>query len=92
MFKTKSPRSGIGVMDRKYLGSAPGGRSWSDLHHALGGKQAPGMAGAAPNCLRSGKLLAAHGGWESVVWVSLGIAAAMGDDLPAGIAVGCEDG
>ncbi|MBT3290495.1 MAG: hypothetical protein HN380_24335 [Victivallales bacterium] len=88
MFKTESPRSGIAIMDRKYRGKAPDGRSWSDLHHALGGKQAPGMAGAAPNYLRSGKFLAAHGNWDAVVWVSPGIADAMGDDLPTGIAVG----
>ena len=88
MFKIESPQPGIGIVDRKYRGSAPDGRSWSDLHHALGGKQAPGMAGAAPNYLRSGKFLAAHGGWDAVIWVSPGIAEAMGDDLPTGIAVG----
>jgi hypothetical protein len=88
MFKTDKPRPGVGVMDRKYKGEAPDGRSWRDLHYALGGKQAPGMAGAAPNYLRSGKFLAAHGGWKSVVWVSPKIAAIIGEDLPAEVEVG----
>jgi CO dehydrogenase/acetyl-CoA synthase beta subunit len=90
MFKTELPRPGIAVMDRKYKGTAPDGRNWRDLHYALGGKQAPGVAGAAPNYLRSGKFLRAHGGWESVVWVSPKIAAVMGEDLPAGVEVGEE--
>jgi ACS/CODH beta subunit C-terminal len=89
-FKTEQPRTGVAVMDRKYKGTAPDGRSWRDLHYALAGKQAPGMAGAAPNYLKSGKFLAAHGGWEAVVWVSPRIARTMGDDLPAGVEVGPE--
>ena len=90
MFKTDAPRAGTGVMDRSYAGTALDGRSWRDLHYDLGGKQAPGLAGAATNYLRSGKFLAAHGGWGSVVWVSPKIATLMGDDLPAGVEIGEE--
>ena len=57
-------------MERGYKGRTPDGRTWQDLHYALGGKQAAGLAGAAWEYLRSSKFLAAHGGWKSVVWVS----------------------
>ena len=104
MFKTEEPRSGVqsgaggagrklpgvGIMDRKYQGAAPDGRTWRDLHYILGGKQAPGVAGASPSYLRSGKFLKAHGGWKSVVWCSPKIAAIMGGDLPEGVEVGPE--
>jgi hypothetical protein len=70
MLKTDQPRPGIGIMERGYKGQAPDGRTWRDLHYALGGKQTVGMAGAAWEYLRSPKFLAAHGGWKSVVWVS----------------------
>ena len=70
MFKTDQPQPGIGIMERGYKGRAPDGRTWQDLHYALGGKQAPGFAGIAWDYLRSPKFLAAHGGWKSVVWVS----------------------
>ena len=82
MFLTDQPRPGVGVMRRGYAGRAPDGRTWSDLHYALTGKQAPGLAGASPAYLVSEKFLAAHGGWEGVVWVSPRIAAFMGDRLP----------
>lgn len=87
MFKTEEPRPGVGIMDRKYKGAAPDGRTWRDLHYILGGKQAPGLAGASPNYLRSDKFLRAHGGWKGVVWCSPGIAAIMGGDLPEGVEV-----
>lgn len=82
--------SGIGVMQRGYAGKAPDGRTWEDLHYALAGKQTPGIAGASPGYLRSPKFLAAHGGWESVVWVSPKIAAVMGKELPDSVEVGPE--
>ena len=88
MFCTDQPASGIGIMAAGYQDCAPDGRSWDDLHYALAGKQAPGLAGAAPNYLRSEKFLAAHGGWASVVWVCAKIAGIMGDDLPAHVQVG----
>ena len=75
LFKTDRPRPGIGLVDRGFSGRVPDGRSWRDLHYALGGKQAPGLTGAAWTYLRSAKFLAAHGGWESVVWASPKIAA-----------------
>jgi len=90
MFKTDKPRPGVGVMQRGYKGRAPDGRTWEDLHYALAGKQTPGIAGAAPGYLRSAKFLAAHGGWQSVVWVSPKIAAFMDEDLPEGVEVGPE--
>ena len=88
MFKTDKPRPGIGIMSRGFAGKTPDGRTWRDLHYALGGKQAPGLAGAADNYLFSRKFLAAHGGWKSVVWISPKIAEIMGDRLPSGVAVG----
>ncbi len=88
MFRLRPPAAGIGVMERGYQGVSPDGRSWRDLHYELGGKQAPGVAGAAPGYLRSGKFLAGEGGWASVVWVSPKVAALMGDALPPGVAVG----
>jgi hypothetical protein len=75
LFKTSRPKPGIGIMERGYKGQAPDGRTWRDLHYALGGKQTPGLTGAAITYLRSPRFLAAHGGWESVVWVSPKIAA-----------------
>ena len=39
MFKTDLPRPGIGIMNSGYGGRAPDGRTWRDLHYALGGKQ-----------------------------------------------------
>lgn len=88
MFKTDAPKPGIGIMDRSYKGTAPDGRSWRDLHYALGGKQAPGIAGAAFNYLSSPKFLSAHDGWDSVVWVSPGVAEAAEDHVPPGVEVG----
>ena len=88
MFQTDSPREGIGIMEAGYEHRAPDGRSWKDLHYALAGKQTPGLAGSAPNYLKSPKFLRAHGGWDSVVWVSPKLAAFMGDDLPPHVTVG----
>ena len=70
LFKTQLPKPGIGVMERGYHGRAPDGRTWRDLHYALGGKQAPGLAGASWSYLHSAKFLAAHGGRKSIVWAS----------------------
>jgi len=92
MFKTDLPRPGIGIMNSGYAGHAPDGRTWRDLHYALGGKQTPGLAGAAPSYLHSPKFLKAHGGWNSVVWVAPKIAAAAGRALPEGVEIGPEDG
>jgi len=90
-FKTDQPTASIGVMQRGYKGQAPDGRTWSDLHYALTGKQTPGLAGAAPNYLRSPRFLAAHGGWDAVVWVSPEIATYMGEDLPPHVTVGAPE-
>jgi acetyl-CoA decarbonylase/synthase complex subunit beta len=92
MFQTQQPRPGIGVMDAGYEGPCPDGRIWRDLHYALGGKQAPGMAGAPPAYLFSRKFLRAHGGWASVVWVSPKVAELMGDGLAEEIVVGPTPG
>lgn len=81
LFKTDRPKPGVGIMERGYKGQAPDGRTWRDLHYALGGKQAPGFTGAAISYLRSPRFLAAHGGWESVVWASPKIAAVAGKRL-----------
>ncbi len=75
LFETDLPKPGIGIMERGYKGLAPDGRTWHDLHYALGGKQTPGLAGAAWGYLQSPKFLAAHGGRKSVVWVSPKVAA-----------------
>jgi ACS/CODH beta subunit-like protein len=88
MFKTDAPRPGIGIMRSTYKGRAPDGRTWRALHYSLAGKQTPGVAGASPAYLKSPKFLAAHDGWDSVVWVSPEIADYMGDDLPDGVEVG----
>jgi len=77
LFKTDLPKPGIGIMERGYQGRAPDGRTWRDLHYALGGKQTAGLAGAAWGYLQSPKFLAAHGGRKSVVWVSPKVAALM---------------
>jgi acetyl-CoA decarbonylase/synthase complex subunit beta len=90
MFTTDQPRSGVAIMDRSYKDTAPDGRTWADLHYALGGKQAPGIAGASAGYLRSDKFLKAHGGWDSVVWVSPGIAEMMTDDLPQDVPVATD--
>ena len=90
MFKTDQPAPGIGIMRRGYKGQAPDGRTWRDLHYALTGKQTPGMAGASPGYLRSPRFLAAHGGWDAVVWISPEIAAAMGGTLPEHVVVGTQ--
>lgn len=81
LFKTGRPKPGIGIMERGYKGQAPDGRTWRDLHYALGGKQAPGFTGAAMSYLRSPRFLAAHGGWESVVWASPKVVALPGKRL-----------
>ncbi|MGA2076351.1 MAG: hypothetical protein ABSH52_22915 [Terriglobia bacterium] len=75
LFKTELPKPGIGVMERGYKGRAPDGRSWRDLHYALGGKQTPGLAGAGWGYLNSPKFLAAHGGRRSIAWASPKVAA-----------------
>ena len=77
LFKTDLPKPGIGIMERGYKGPAPDGRTWRDLHYALGGKQTAGLAGAAWGYLQSPKFLAAHGGRKSVVWASPKVSALM---------------
>jgi hypothetical protein len=77
LFKTELPKPGIGIMERGYSGRAPDGRTWRDLHYALGGKQAPGLTGAAWSYLNSRKFLTAYGGRKSVVWVSPKVARLM---------------
>jgi CO dehydrogenase/acetyl-CoA synthase beta subunit len=57
---------------------------------ALTGKQTPGMAGGSQDYLGSPKFLAAHDGWQSVVWVSPKIATFMGDGLPSDVQIGPE--
>jgi hypothetical protein len=78
LFKTDRPKAGIGLVDRGFTGRVPDGRSWRDLHYALGGKQTPGLSGAAWSYLHSPKFLAAYGGWKGVVWASPKIAAFTG--------------
>ena len=78
LFKTDLPKPGIGIMERGYKGPAPDGRTWRDLHYALGGKQTAGLAGAAWGYLQSRKFLVAHGGRRSVVWASPKVAALLG--------------
>jgi len=75
LFKTDLPNPGIGIMERGYKGPAPDGRTWRDLHYALGGKQTAGLAGAAWGYLQSRKFLVAHGGRRNVVWASPKVAA-----------------
>lgn len=91
LFDTDKPRMGIGIMERFFKGACPDGRTWKDLHYALGGKQAPGFAGASYPYLTSKKFLQADGGWKSVVWVSPTIAKIMGNKLPASVIVGKEE-
>ncbi len=83
LFRTAKPQPGIGIMEAGFEGAAPDGRRWDDLHYALGGKQAPGIAGAAPAYLSSDKFLRDHGGWKSVVWVSPKVAELAGDRFQA---------
>lgn len=90
MFKTNLPRIGIGIMDRAYKGSAPDGRTWTDLHYELAGKQVPGVTGGSTEYLFSEKFLIAHKGWQRVVWVSPKIAKIAKDFIVEGIQVGPE--
>jgi acetyl-CoA decarbonylase/synthase complex subunit beta len=83
LFKTDRPKAGIGLVDRGFKGRVPDGRTWRDLHYALGGKQTPGLTGAAWSYLQSPKFLAAHGGWKGVVWASPKIAAFTGRIFPS---------
>ena len=78
LFKTDRPTAGIGLVDRGFKGRVPDGRSWRDLHYALGGKQTPGLAGVAWSYLHSPRFLSAYGGWKGVVWASPKIAAFTG--------------
>lgn len=88
LFETDMPRQGIGIMDRAFKGACPDGRVWKDLHYALGGKQAPGFAGASYPYLSSKKFLQGDGGWNSVVWVSSNVAKTVGSMLPDTVQVG----
>jgi acetyl-CoA decarbonylase/synthase complex subunit beta len=91
MFTTEKPVKGIGIMHRGWDGRTPDGRSWWDLHYALAGKQAPGLAGASTGYLYSRKFLAAHGGWPGVVWVDPKVAEWAGARLPAGAVIGSTE-
>ena len=88
MFKTEQPVPGVGIMAAGYKGICPDGRTWNDLRYALTGRQTPGMAGAAPAYMKTGRFLADHNGWESVVWVCPKIANIMGDKLPTHVEIG----
>ncbi|MDP2982048.1 MAG: hypothetical protein Q8O92_01800 [Candidatus Latescibacter sp.] len=88
LFETDKPRKGIGIMDRAFKGACPDGRVWKDLHYALGGKQAPGFAGASYPYLVSKKFLQGDGGWKSVVWVSPNVAKTVDVIIPDTVMVG----
>ncbi|MCX7014676.1 MAG: hypothetical protein NTW86_19365 [Candidatus Sumerlaeota bacterium] len=76
-------RQGIGVMERNYKRSAPGGRTWDQLANAAGGKQCPGLAGASPAYLRSPKFLQGDGGHAAIRWLSPKAFKIIQDLLPA---------
>ncbi len=88
LFETDQPRKGIGVMDRAFKGACPDGRVWKDLHYALGGKQAPGFAGASYPYLASKKFLQGDGSWGNVVWVSPNVAKTVGEIIPDTVMIG----
>ena len=92
IFRMAPPDAGIGIMARGYAGKAPDGRTWEDLYYGQTGKQMPGSTGATTAYLLSPKFLRAHGGWESVVWVSPKVAAVMGSTLPDHVVVGEDVG
>jgi acetyl-CoA decarbonylase/synthase complex subunit beta len=87
LFQTALPRPGIGIMQRGWTGAAPDGRRWSDLHHALAGKQAPGISGCGAGYFHSPKFLQADGGWQKVVWATPRVAEKARDIFPPGIAL-----
>jgi len=87
LFKTDRPRPGIGIMHRGWAGRTPDGRTWADLHYALGGKQASGLSGCTWQYLKSPCFLQGERGWANVVWVTAKVAESMGELLPEGIAV-----
>ena len=61
---------GIGVMDRSYKGSAPGGLTWSKLANRAAGKQAPGVTGISLDYLESARAFAGEGGLAAVKWAT----------------------
>jgi len=60
---------GIGIMNRKFGGIAPDGRSWNDLAAEAGGKQGTRITGISLKYLNSKKFLQGDGGWDRVFWM-----------------------
>ncbi len=74
---------GIGLMDRGYIGEAPGGWTWTRLANNVAGYQnTDGFATFATQYLSSSKFLQADGGYERVVWMSDKLKSIAGDSIP----------
>jgi acetyl-CoA decarbonylase/synthase complex subunit beta len=81
----------IGVMERNYPGTAPGGLTWVELANRAGGKQAAGVCGISLAYLGSRKAFAGDGGLASVKWVTRKAMQSMAPHLPVGAIVAVED-
>lgn len=82
---------GIGVMHRGYVGSAPGGLTWSILANRAGGKQAAGVTGITLNYLKSPRAFAGEGGLLAVKWATKKAFDIMEPYLPRGVRVATEE-
>ncbi len=81
----------IGVMERGYEGTAPGGLNWSILANQAGGKQSPGVTGISMSYLTSPKAFAGEGGLAAVKWATKRAHQLMVPNLPEGAKVATED-
>lgn len=74
---------GIGLVDRRYAGEAPGGWTWTRLANNVAGYQNPdGFTTFATQYLKSPKFFQADGGYDRVVWMTSSLKTIAGDSIP----------
>ncbi|MCP4902428.1 MAG: hypothetical protein GY906_36140, partial [bacterium] len=82
---------GIGVMDRRYRGQAPGELTWSILANHAGGKQCPGVTGITLDYLQRPGAFEGEGGLTAVKWATKRAYDVLKPGLPDGAKVATED-
>lgn len=74
---------GIGLMDRKYDGEAPGGWTWQRLGNNVAGYQnTEGFGTFGTLYLKSEKFFQADGGYARAVWMTSSLKSIAGDAIP----------
>lgn len=82
---------GLGLMDRKYAGEAPGGWTWTRLGNNVAGYQnIEGFSTFGTLYMKNPKFFQADGGFKRVVWMTSSLKSIAGDSIPEGKRIATE--